>query len=217
MPFGRRGKGGFRAHAIVRPERGVSRGGQLWSSVWESTSSSWTGSPPPRPAGRARLVQKLMDPPEASRLPLREPDRSRAIALSIAAKECHQQGAGDRLDPRRAVARRRGVPRAAAARAPAGRRRRPRAHALGSHGETRTRVELRGGLALGEVWLLVSEPAREPAAGELPTRPGSTCGSRSPACSWCSRASPSCCRSCRSTSGSWASRTRSGPRCGPAS
>jgi holo-[acyl-carrier protein] synthase len=100
-----------------------------------------------------RLVQKLMDPPEASRLPLREPDRSRAIALSIAAKEATSKALGTGwtrgvrwrdvevfLEPSPRV-----LLRAAAA---------DRARALGSHGETRTRVELRGGLALGEVWLL---------------------------------------------------------------
>jgi holo-[acyl-carrier protein] synthase len=94
-----------------------------------------------------------MDPGEALRLPEAEPDRSRALALAIAGKEAASKAIGtgwsrgvrwrdvDVLlgpDPRIVL-------RAAAA---------ERARHLGSSGATRTWLELRGGLALGEVWLL---------------------------------------------------------------
>jgi phosphopantetheinyl transferase (holo-ACP synthase) len=94
-----------------------------------------------------------MDPPEAGRLPPAEPDRSRAIALSIAAKEAASKAIGTGWT--RGVRWRdvevfledapRVVLHAAAAR---------RARALGSSGATRTRLEVKEGLALGEVWLL---------------------------------------------------------------
>lgn len=100
-----------------------------------------------------RFVQKLMDPAEAARLPAREPDRSRALALAIAAKEAASKAIGTGWT--RGVRWRdvevflgenpRVVLRAAAA---------DRARALGSGGATRTRLEVRDGLALGEVWLL---------------------------------------------------------------
>jgi holo-[acyl-carrier protein] synthase len=101
----------------------------------------------------SRLVRKLMDPPEADRLPPLEPDRSRAIALAIAGKEAASKAIGTGWT--RGVRWRdvevfledapRVVLRAAAA---------DRARALGSTGATRTRLEVKGGLALGEVWLL---------------------------------------------------------------
>ena len=101
----------------------------------------------------ARFVHKLMDPPEAARLPAAEPDRSRAIALAIAAKEAASKAIGTGWT--RGVRWRdvevfleatpRVVLHAAAA---------DRARALGSGGATRTRLEIRDGLALGEVWLL---------------------------------------------------------------
>jgi holo-[acyl-carrier protein] synthase len=100
-----------------------------------------------------RFVVKLMDPPEAGRLPPDEPAHSRALALAIAAKEAASKAIGTGwtrgvrwrdvevfLDPTPRV-----VLHAAAA---------ARARALGSAGATRTRLEVRGGLALGEVWLL---------------------------------------------------------------
>jgi len=100
-----------------------------------------------------RLVRKLMDPPEAARLPPEGPERSLALALAIAGKEAASKAIGTGwtrgvrwrdvevfLDAAPRV-----VLRAAAAR---------RAHTLGSRGATRTRLEVKDGLALGEVWLL---------------------------------------------------------------
>lgn len=100
-----------------------------------------------------RFVRKLMDPAEASRLPDEEPGRSRALALAIAAKEAASKAIGTGWtrgvrwrdvevfleEPPRVVLH------AAAA---------DRARRLGSPGATRTRLEIRDGLALGEVWLL---------------------------------------------------------------
>ena len=101
----------------------------------------------------SRFVQKLMDPAEAARLPAREPERSRAIALAIAGKEAASKAIGTGWT--RGVRWRdvevflgeapRVVLRAAAM---------SRARALGSSGATRTRLEVKGELALGEVWLL---------------------------------------------------------------
>lgn len=100
-----------------------------------------------------RLIERLMDPPEAARLPPAGPERSHAVALAIAGKEAASKAIGTGwtqgvrwrdvevfLDPVPRV-----VLRAAAA---------DRARALGSSGATRTRLEIRDGLALGEVWLL---------------------------------------------------------------
>jgi holo-[acyl-carrier protein] synthase len=100
-----------------------------------------------------RLVRKLMDAPEADRLPPDEPARTRALALAIAGKEAASKAIGTGwtrgvrwrdvevfLDEAPRV-----VLRAAAA---------DRARALGSSGATRTRLEVKEGLALGEVWLL---------------------------------------------------------------
>src|SRR5262245_13924646 len=100
-----------------------------------------------------RFIRKLMDPPEAARLPSHEPEHSRALALAVAAKEAASKAIGTGWS--------RGVrwrdvevvlgdaPRVVlhAAAVEWARRR-------GSAGETTTRLEIRGGLALGEVWLL---------------------------------------------------------------
>ncbi len=101
----------------------------------------------------ARFVQKLMDPPEAARLPAAEPERSRSLALAVAAKEAASKAIGTGWT--RGVRWRdvevfleatpRVVLHAAAA---------DFARALGSGGATRTWLEIRDGLALGEVWLL---------------------------------------------------------------
>jgi holo-[acyl-carrier protein] synthase len=100
-----------------------------------------------------RFVEKLMDPPEAGRLPADEPERSRAIALAIAGKEAASKAIGTGwtrgvrwrdvevfLGPEPRL-----VLHAQAA---------ARAERLGSTGGTRTRLEIRGAVALGEVWLL---------------------------------------------------------------
>lgn len=100
-----------------------------------------------------RLVQKLMDAEEASRLPAAGAERARAFALAIAGKEAASKALGTgwsrgvrwrdvdvRVDPPVAVRLRGG----AAA----------RARALGSSGRTWARLELRDVLAVGEVRLL---------------------------------------------------------------
>jgi len=104
-----------------------------------------------------RFVDKLMDPEEAGRLPRGPAVRERALALAIAGKEAASKALGtgwsrgvrwrdvvvelpdDPADEPRV----RLLARAAEV-----------ARAKGSDGSTRTRLETRGGLALGEVWLL---------------------------------------------------------------
>lgn len=100
-----------------------------------------------------RFIAKLMDPPEADRLPPAEPELSRALALAIAGKEAASKAIGTGWT--RGVRWRdvevvlgdepRVILHAAAA---------ERARRLGSSGATRTHLEIRDGLALGEVWLL---------------------------------------------------------------
>jgi len=101
----------------------------------------------------ARFVARLMDPAEAARLPAAEPARSRALALAIAGKEAGSKAIGTGWS--------RGVrwrdvevvlgdaPRVLFHHAAAA-----RARALGSSGLAHVRLEIRGPLALGEVWLL---------------------------------------------------------------
>jgi holo-[acyl-carrier protein] synthase len=102
----------------------------------------------------ARFVAKLMDPIEAARLPPQGPARSRALALAIAAKEAGSKAIGTGWS--------RGVrwrdvevflgetPRVVFHHAAAA-----RARSLGSAGAAHVpRLEIRGPLALGEVWLL---------------------------------------------------------------
>jgi holo-[acyl-carrier protein] synthase len=100
-----------------------------------------------------RFVRKLMDPAEASALPAGPEERARAVALAVAGKEAASKALGTgwsqgvrwrdvvvstgprpavRLDGRAAEVARR----------------------LGSSGRSRARLEVRGTLALGEVWLL---------------------------------------------------------------
>lgn len=101
-----------------------------------------------------RFVARLMDPIEAARLPPEEPARSRALALAIAGKEAGSKAIGTGWS--------RGVrwrdvevflgeaPRVVFHHAAAA-----RARALGSSGAAHVpRLEIRGPLALGEVWLL---------------------------------------------------------------
>jgi holo-[acyl-carrier protein] synthase len=101
----------------------------------------------------ARFVDKLMDPIEAARLPSEAFARSRALALAIAGKEAGSKAIGTGWS--------RGVrwrdvevflgdtPRVLFHHAAAA-----RARALGSSGAAHVRLEVRGALALGEVWLL---------------------------------------------------------------
>ena len=100
-----------------------------------------------------RFVQKLMDPGESSALPPPGEARARALALAVAGKEAASKALGTgwsqgvrwrdvvvsvgpeaaiRLDGRAAEV----------------------ARELGSSGRSRVRLEVRGTLAIGEVWLL---------------------------------------------------------------
>ena len=100
-----------------------------------------------------RLVAKLMDAEEAARLPPRGEERTRALALAVAGKEAASKALGTgwsrgvrwrdvvvewgpppsiRLEARAAVV----------------------ARSLGSSGRARVTLEIRGPLAIGEVWLL---------------------------------------------------------------
>jgi holo-[acyl-carrier protein] synthase len=101
----------------------------------------------------ARLVGKLMDAEEASRLPAAPAERAEALALAIAGKEATSKALGTgwtrgvrwrdvdvRLRPEPAVGLRGGAA--------------LRATALGSSGRTWARLELRDELAVGEVRLL---------------------------------------------------------------
>jgi holo-[acyl-carrier protein] synthase len=100
-----------------------------------------------------RLVAKLMDPEEASRLPVRGPARALAVALGIAAKESASKALGTgwsrgvrwrdvvvELEPEPRV---RLKGRAAAV-----------ARRMGSEGRGRTFLERRGDIVVGEFWLL---------------------------------------------------------------
>jgi holo-[acyl-carrier protein] synthase len=101
----------------------------------------------------SRFIGKLMDPEEAAALPLALPERAQALALAVAGKEAASKALGTgwsqgvrwrdvvvslapspslRLDGRAAEV----------------------ARALGSSGRTRARLERRGPLVVGEVWLL---------------------------------------------------------------
>ena len=100
-----------------------------------------------------RFVRKLMDAEEAAALPASGPERVQALALAIAGKEAASKALGTGWS--RGVRWRDVVvstgPQAAihldgrAAEV---------AHELGSSGRCRVRLELRGTLALGEIWLL---------------------------------------------------------------
>ena len=104
-----------------------------------------------------RFVDKLMDPAEARRLPAEAPARAHAVALAIAGKEAASKALGtgwsrgvrwrdvvvELAEPAAGEPRVRLLARAADV-----------ARAKGSDGSTVTRLETRGGLALGEVWLL---------------------------------------------------------------
>jgi holo-[acyl-carrier protein] synthase len=100
-----------------------------------------------------RLVAKLMGPEEASLLPPPGSERALALALAIAAKEAASKAIGTGWS--RGVRWRDVV-------LEAGPQPRVRlfaraaevARALGSSGRTRTTLQLRGELVVGEVWLL---------------------------------------------------------------
>jgi holo-[acyl-carrier protein] synthase len=100
-----------------------------------------------------RLVGRLMDPEEASRLPEEGPERVLAVALAIAGKEAASKALGTGWSHGvcwRDVVVERGPSPAVVLHGRAA----EVARALGSSGRSRTRLEVRGPLAVGEVWLL---------------------------------------------------------------
>jgi holo-[acyl-carrier protein] synthase len=100
-----------------------------------------------------RLVDKLMGPEEAARLPPPGPGRVLAIARAIAAKEAASKAIGTgwtRGVRWRDVVLEAGPGPSVRLDARAG----ETARRLGSSGRTRTTLEVRGGLVLGEVRLL---------------------------------------------------------------
>ena len=98
-----------------------------------------------------RLVAKLMSPEEAARLPLESRARAGALARAIAAKEAASKALGTGWS--------RGVRWRDVVLLPGPRVRldagaAARARALGANGDTRTHLEERGDLVIGEVRLL---------------------------------------------------------------
>ena len=100
-----------------------------------------------------RFVRKLMDPGEADALPQSAPERARALALAVAAKEATSKALGTGWSH---GVRWRDVV-VSTGPAPAVRlagRAADVAREQGSSGRTRVRLEIAGEHALGEVWLL---------------------------------------------------------------
>ena len=100
-----------------------------------------------------RFVSKLMDPEEAERLPHPPEERALALALAIAGKEAASKAIGTGWS--RGVRWRDVVVELGAA--PSVRlhaRAAEFARRLGSSGRTRVTLEVRGPLAVGQVWLL---------------------------------------------------------------
>jgi holo-[acyl-carrier protein] synthase len=99
-----------------------------------------------------RLVQKLMGPDEEGRLPPAGADRARALALAIAAKEAASKALGtgwSRGVRWRDVVVDAGPPPSVRLEAGAA----ARARALGSSRPVVEMLEVRGAIALAEVWL----------------------------------------------------------------
>jgi len=99
-----------------------------------------------------RFVHKLMDAEEAAALPSTEPERAAALAFAIAAKEAASKALGTGWS--RGVRWRDVV--LVPATPPSVRlcgRAAEVARRLGSSGRSRTRLERRGSLVVGEVWL----------------------------------------------------------------
>jgi holo-[acyl-carrier protein] synthase len=100
-----------------------------------------------------RLLARIMDPEEAARLPPGSADRVHAVALAIAGKEAASKAIGTGWSRGvfwRDVVVEPGPP----ARVTLLRQAAVVARRLGSDGRTHANLELRGGLVLGEVWLL---------------------------------------------------------------
>ena len=100
-----------------------------------------------------RLVAKIMDKAEASRLPEAGLPRARAVALAIAGKEAASKAIGTGWSRgvfwRDVVVEQGPLPTVTLLRGAAS-----VARSLGSEGRTRTHLEVRGNLVLGEVRLL---------------------------------------------------------------
>ncbi len=100
-----------------------------------------------------RLLRKLMTPEEAARLPAPGPDRARALALAIAGKEAASKAIGtgwSRGVRWRDVVVDLGPPPSVRLQGRAA----EVARSLGGHFRTRTLLEFRGPLAVGQVQLL---------------------------------------------------------------
>jgi len=100
-----------------------------------------------------RFVSKLMDPDEASALPARADQRAAALSLAIAAKEAASKALGTGWSQGvrwRDVVVSPGPPASARLLARAA----EVARGLGSSGRSRLRLERRGALVIGELWLL---------------------------------------------------------------
>ncbi len=100
-----------------------------------------------------RFVAKLMDAEEAGRLPPRGEERTRALALAVAGKEAASKALGtgwSRGVRWRDVVVELGPPPSIRLQAQAA----LIARSLGSSGRARVTLEIRGPLAIGEVWLL---------------------------------------------------------------
>lgn len=102
-----------------------------------------------------RIVERLMGPPEAARLPPDKPARSRAFARAIAAKEAASKALGTGwtrgVSWRHVELEASGQPRLVLHEA-AGRR----ARALGANGARVVELEARDGLVIAEVWLVAA-------------------------------------------------------------
>jgi holo-[acyl-carrier protein] synthase len=100
-----------------------------------------------------RIVERLMSPPEAARLPEPAPERTRAFALAIAVKEAASKALGTgwtRGVTWRDVELVGGAPAQVLLHAGAARR----ASLLGARGARVSELAVRDGLAIAEVWLL---------------------------------------------------------------
>ena len=99
-----------------------------------------------------RFVQKLMDPREAAALPPGGPERALALALAVAGKEAASKALGTGWS--RGVRWRDVVVSVSPASVRLAGRAAEVARERGSSGRSRARLEVRGELAIGEVWLL---------------------------------------------------------------
>ena len=99
-----------------------------------------------------RFVRKLMDPGEADELPAQAPERALRLALAVAGKEAASKALGTGWS--RGVRWRDVVVSTEPAAVRLGGRAAEVAGERGSSGRTRVRVEIAGGHAIGEVWLL---------------------------------------------------------------